>query len=37
VDPAAQLPGHGPIAELLASVGHDGVVARVDLELRLPE
>ncbi|WP_338677472.1 2-amino-4-hydroxy-6-hydroxymethyldihydropteridine diphosphokinase [Streptomyces sp. SCSIO 30461] len=37
VDPAAQLPGRGAIAELLAALGREGVVARADLELRLPE
>ncbi|MFI8824578.1 2-amino-4-hydroxy-6-hydroxymethyldihydropteridine diphosphokinase [Streptomyces sp. NPDC053431] len=37
VDPEAQLPGHGPVAALLAAVGHEGVVPRTDLELRLPE
>ncbi|MEU8982473.1 2-amino-4-hydroxy-6-hydroxymethyldihydropteridine diphosphokinase [Streptomyces sp. NPDC048309] len=37
VDPAAQLPGRGPVAQLLATVTHDGVAPRADLELRLPE
>ncbi|MET9677123.1 2-amino-4-hydroxy-6-hydroxymethyldihydropteridine diphosphokinase [Streptomyces sp. NPDC006482] len=37
VDPAAQLPGHGPVAALLAALGTEGVTPRVDLELRLPE
>ncbi|MEU2154532.1 2-amino-4-hydroxy-6-hydroxymethyldihydropteridine diphosphokinase [Streptomyces sp. NPDC019396] len=37
VDPAAQLPGRGAIAELLTALGREGVVARADLELRLPE
>ncbi|MEE1756728.1 2-amino-4-hydroxy-6-hydroxymethyldihydropteridine diphosphokinase [Streptomyces sp. SP18CS02] len=37
VDPAAQLPGVGPVADLLAGLGRDGVQARADLELRLPE
>ncbi|MCT4354538.1 2-amino-4-hydroxy-6-hydroxymethyldihydropteridine diphosphokinase [Streptomyces sp. Je 1-79] len=37
VDPDAQLPGHGAVAELLTAVGHTGVVPRADLELRLPE
>ncbi|MGW8721294.1 2-amino-4-hydroxy-6-hydroxymethyldihydropteridine diphosphokinase [Streptomyces althioticus] len=36
-DPAAELPGHGPVAELLEAVTRDGVTARADLELRLPE
>ncbi|MFH8842259.1 2-amino-4-hydroxy-6-hydroxymethyldihydropteridine diphosphokinase [Streptomyces sp. NPDC017868] len=37
VDPDAQLPGHGPIADLLAALGREGVTPRPDLELRLPE
>ncbi|MEU3734798.1 2-amino-4-hydroxy-6-hydroxymethyldihydropteridine diphosphokinase [Streptomyces sp. NPDC033538] len=37
VDPGAQLPGHGPVADLLASVTRDGIAPRADLELRLPE
>lgn len=37
VDPEAQLPGRGPVAELLDSVSRNGVEARKDLELRLPE
>ncbi|MFJ8150094.1 2-amino-4-hydroxy-6-hydroxymethyldihydropteridine diphosphokinase [Streptomyces sp. NPDC096048] len=37
VDPGAQLPGHGPVADLLDSVTRDGIAARADLELRLPE
>ncbi|MFF9915000.1 2-amino-4-hydroxy-6-hydroxymethyldihydropteridine diphosphokinase [Streptomyces sp. NPDC013457] len=37
VDPDAQLPGHGTVAELLTLVGQTGVVPRADLELRLPE
>ncbi|MCX2182317.1 2-amino-4-hydroxy-6-hydroxymethyldihydropteridine diphosphokinase [Streptomyces sp. SKN60] len=37
VDPDAQLPGHGAVADLLAAVGTEGVVPRPDLELRLPE
>ncbi|MFE5711928.1 2-amino-4-hydroxy-6-hydroxymethyldihydropteridine diphosphokinase [Streptomyces sp. NPDC056501] len=37
VDPAAQLPGRGPVADLLAALGSQGVTPRVDLELRLPE
>ncbi|MFC8273593.1 2-amino-4-hydroxy-6-hydroxymethyldihydropteridine diphosphokinase [Streptomyces sp. NPDC057271] len=37
VDPDAQLPGHGTVAELLGMVGQTGVVPRADLELRLPE
>ncbi|MCZ4099535.1 2-amino-4-hydroxy-6-hydroxymethyldihydropteridine diphosphokinase [Streptomyces sp. SID13666] len=37
VDPSAELPGHGEVAELLAAVGNAGVEARGDVELRLPE
>ena len=37
VEPDAQLPGYGPVAQLLATVSREGVVRRVDLELRLPE
>lgn len=37
VEPQAQLPGRGPVADLLADVTREGVVPRQDLELRLPE
>ncbi|MET7517899.1 2-amino-4-hydroxy-6-hydroxymethyldihydropteridine diphosphokinase [Streptomyces sp. NPDC005480] len=37
VEPEAQLPGHGPVAELLAAVTREGVAPRADLELQLPE
>jgi 2-amino-4-hydroxy-6-hydroxymethyldihydropteridine diphosphokinase len=37
LDPEAQLPGRGPVAGLLDSVTREGVAARTDLELRLPE
>ncbi|AJT65361.1 2-amino-4-hydroxy-6-hydroxymethyldihydropteridine diphosphokinase [Streptomyces chattanoogensis] len=37
VDPEAQVPGRGAVAELLSSVGSEGVHQRTDLELRLPE
>jgi 2-amino-4-hydroxy-6-hydroxymethyldihydropteridine diphosphokinase len=37
VDPEAQLPGRGTVADLLDAVTRDGVEARKDLELRLPE
>ncbi|OEU90568.1 2-amino-4-hydroxy-6-hydroxymethyldihydropteridine pyrophosphokinase [Streptomyces abyssalis] len=37
VDPGAEVPGHGAVTELLASLGHEGVAARTDLELSLPE
>jgi 2-amino-4-hydroxy-6-hydroxymethyldihydropteridine diphosphokinase len=37
VDPGARLPGHGAVADLLDGVTREGVAARTDLELRLPE
>ncbi|MDJ0384955.1 2-amino-4-hydroxy-6-hydroxymethyldihydropteridine diphosphokinase [Streptomyces sp. G-G2] len=37
VDAEATLPGRGTVAELLAGIGLDGVTARPDLELHLPE
>jgi 2-amino-4-hydroxy-6-hydroxymethyldihydropteridine diphosphokinase len=37
VEPQAQLPGLGTVAELLAAVTREGVDLRKDLELRLPE
>ncbi|USQ82719.1 2-amino-4-hydroxy-6-hydroxymethyldihydropteridine diphosphokinase [Streptomyces phaeoluteigriseus] len=37
VEPGAQVPGRGAVAELLQVVSRDGVAAREDLELRLPE
>ncbi|MFC8870274.1 2-amino-4-hydroxy-6-hydroxymethyldihydropteridine diphosphokinase [Streptomyces sp. NPDC057148] len=37
VDPQAQLPGHGAVADLLDAVTREGVAPRADLELRLPE
>lgn len=37
VDPEAQLPGRGPVAQLLGTVTRNGVEPREDLELRLPE
>ncbi|MEV6010681.1 2-amino-4-hydroxy-6-hydroxymethyldihydropteridine diphosphokinase [Streptomyces sp. NPDC051976] len=37
VDPAAELPGRGPVAGLLAALGREGVWLRADVELRLPE
>ncbi|MET9501543.1 2-amino-4-hydroxy-6-hydroxymethyldihydropteridine diphosphokinase [Streptomyces sp. NPDC006622] len=37
VEPGAQVPGRGAVAELLGTVTRDGVAARKDLELRLPE
>ncbi|MEU2899345.1 2-amino-4-hydroxy-6-hydroxymethyldihydropteridine diphosphokinase [Streptomyces sp. NPDC006967] len=37
IDPGAQLPGRGAVADLLGAVTRDGVTPRADLELRLPE
>lgn len=37
IDPGAELPGRGPVADLLDTVTREGVTARADLELRLPE
>ncbi|MFF4259481.1 2-amino-4-hydroxy-6-hydroxymethyldihydropteridine diphosphokinase [Streptomyces sp. NPDC001663] len=37
VDPDAQLPGRGPVADLLDTVTRHGVEPRKDLELHLPE
>jgi 2-amino-4-hydroxy-6-hydroxymethyldihydropteridine diphosphokinase len=37
VDPSAQVPGHGAVAELLAGVDASGVHRRPDLELHLPQ
>ncbi|MET9353874.1 2-amino-4-hydroxy-6-hydroxymethyldihydropteridine diphosphokinase [Streptomyces sp. NPDC006617] len=37
VDPEADLPGRGRVADLLTAVTRDGVAPRADLELRLPE
>ncbi|MFD6190881.1 2-amino-4-hydroxy-6-hydroxymethyldihydropteridine diphosphokinase [Streptomyces sp. NPDC060275] len=37
VDPDADLPRRGRVADLLAAVTRDGVAPRDDLELRLPE
>jgi len=37
VEPAAEVPGRGAVAELLAGLGSEGVAARADLELSLPE
>ncbi|MFF4962965.1 2-amino-4-hydroxy-6-hydroxymethyldihydropteridine diphosphokinase [Streptomyces sp. NPDC001222] len=37
LDPAAQLPSRGPVADLLAAVTREGVLLRPDQELRLPE
>ncbi|MDT3397750.1 2-amino-4-hydroxy-6-hydroxymethyldihydropteridine diphosphokinase [Streptomyces sp. B1866] len=37
VDPDAEVPGRGTVADLLAELGREGVRVRADLELRLPE
>jgi 2-amino-4-hydroxy-6-hydroxymethyldihydropteridine diphosphokinase len=37
VDPGAEVPGIGAVAELLSAVGREGIAARTDLELSLPE
>jgi 2-amino-4-hydroxy-6-hydroxymethyldihydropteridine diphosphokinase len=37
VDPGAEVPGRGHVAELLTSVGREGVAPRADLELSLPD
>ncbi|MGW8953898.1 2-amino-4-hydroxy-6-hydroxymethyldihydropteridine diphosphokinase [Streptomyces sp. NPDC055709] len=37
LDPAARLPGHGPIEDLLAVVGTAGVAPRPELRLVLPD
>lgn len=37
VEPEAQVPGRGAVADLLGTVTREGVRARPDLELRLPE
>ncbi|MCM2580346.1 2-amino-4-hydroxy-6-hydroxymethyldihydropteridine diphosphokinase [Streptomyces meridianus] len=37
IEPEAEVPGRGAVAELLAALGRTGVEVREDLELRLPE
>lgn len=37
IDPGADVPGHGPVADLLADVGRADVAPRADLELSLPD
>ncbi|MBO4254154.1 2-amino-4-hydroxy-6-hydroxymethyldihydropteridine diphosphokinase [Streptomyces griseorubiginosus] len=37
LEPEAQLPGRGAVADLLAAVTREGVTPRKDLELHLPE
>jgi 2-amino-4-hydroxy-6-hydroxymethyldihydropteridine diphosphokinase len=36
LDPEARLPGRGPVAVLLAGLGHDGVRRQPDLTLAAP-
>ncbi|MBC9732916.1 2-amino-4-hydroxy-6-hydroxymethyldihydropteridine diphosphokinase [Nocardioides marmotae] len=35
LEPDAELPGHGPISELLAGIGTDGIAVREDLRLEV--
>lgn len=37
IDPGAEVPGHGTVAELLVRLGREGVAPCADLELSLPE
>jgi 2-amino-4-hydroxy-6-hydroxymethyldihydropteridine diphosphokinase len=37
IDPGAEVPGRGPVAELLEQVGREGITPRADLELSLPD
>jgi 2-amino-4-hydroxy-6-hydroxymethyldihydropteridine diphosphokinase len=37
IDPAAEVPGRGPVADLLEQLGREGVTPRADLELSLPD
>ncbi|MFE0690465.1 2-amino-4-hydroxy-6-hydroxymethyldihydropteridine diphosphokinase [Streptomyces sp. JH002] len=37
VDPAAEVPGHGPVADLLSALPEQGITARADLKLALPD
>ncbi|MGW7293260.1 2-amino-4-hydroxy-6-hydroxymethyldihydropteridine diphosphokinase [Streptomyces xiamenensis] len=37
VDPAAEVPGHGPVADLLSTLPEQGITARADLKLALPD
>ncbi|MFE7275710.1 2-amino-4-hydroxy-6-hydroxymethyldihydropteridine diphosphokinase [Streptomyces sp. NPDC057623] len=37
LEPEAQLPGRGAVADLLGTVTRDGIAPRQDLELQLPE
>lgn len=37
VDPAAEVPGRGAVAQLLSALGREGVTPRTDLELSLPD
>jgi 2-amino-4-hydroxy-6-hydroxymethyldihydropteridine diphosphokinase len=37
IEPAAEVPGRGPVAVLLEQLGREGVTPRADLELSLPD
>jgi 2-amino-4-hydroxy-6-hydroxymethyldihydropteridine diphosphokinase len=37
IDPAAEVPGRGPVAALLESLDREGITERADLELSLPD
>lgn len=37
IDPAAEVPGRGPVADLLEQLGRAGITPRADLELSLPD
>jgi 2-amino-4-hydroxy-6-hydroxymethyldihydropteridine diphosphokinase len=37
IDPAAEVPGRGPVADLLEQLGQAGITPRADLELSLPD
>ncbi len=37
IDPAAEVPGRGPVAALLEQLGREGITPRADLELSLPD
>ncbi|MGW7352355.1 2-amino-4-hydroxy-6-hydroxymethyldihydropteridine diphosphokinase [Streptomyces sp. NPDC054784] len=37
VDPEAEVPGRGAVAELLAEVGREGITPRTDMELTMPD
>jgi 2-amino-4-hydroxy-6-hydroxymethyldihydropteridine diphosphokinase len=37
IEPGAEVPGRGPVAELLEQLGREGITPRADLELSLPD